>query len=92
MSEAAASANRPIADISVESLVDLRSAGLAPQEIHRLHQLRDCLRYFPRLEFFTNEQWCRLLFMKWRYDRGEYTRDMPHAPQPAGDESESFTI
>lgn len=63
--------------LAVRSAADLRSAGLSPREIYRLRAMRDCLRYYPHLEFFANDQWRQLLFMKWRYDHGEYVDDMP---------------
>ncbi|CAN5519442.1 hypothetical protein BH23CHL2_BH23CHL2_05830 [soil metagenome] len=62
---------------TVQSAADLRSIGLTPREIYRLRAMRDCLRCYPHLEFFANDQWRQLLFMKWRYDHGEYADDMP---------------
>jgi hypothetical protein len=56
---------------------DLRAAGLTPRQIHRLQMLRDCLRYYPHIEYFSNDQWRRLLFLQWRYEHGEYADDMP---------------
>ena len=56
---------------------DLRAVGLTPREIYRLRVLRDCLGCYPHLEFFSNDEWRKLLFMKWRYEHGEYAGDMP---------------
>lgn len=63
--------------LPVQTIADLRSVGLTPREIHRLRNMRDCLSCYPQIEFFANDQWRRLLFMKWRYDRGEYADDRP---------------
>lgn len=56
---------------------DLRAIGMTPREIYRLRMLRDCVGFYPHLEFFATDEWRRLLFMKWRYDQGEYVNDMP---------------
>jgi hypothetical protein len=56
---------------------DLRAIGMTPREIYRLRTLRDCIGCYPHLEFFGNDEWRQLLFMKWRYDHGEYVDDMP---------------
>jgi hypothetical protein len=81
MSEIPLPTTQTLAAITAGPPVDLRSAGFTPREIHRLHSLRDCLRCYPHLEYFTNRQWRQLLFMKWRYDRGEYADDMPPGPK-----------
>ncbi|HLT18192.1 MAG TPA: hypothetical protein VKZ96_01955 [Thermomicrobiales bacterium] len=81
MSDTATPANQPLSAISVKTFTDLRSAGLEPDAIHRLHQLRDRLSPFPHIEFFSDDQWCHLRFLKWRYDNGEYAEDMPPAAQ-----------
>lgn len=65
------------AKLRMQTIADLRSVGLTPREIHRLRTMRDCLSCYPQIEFFANDQWRQLLFMKWRYDRGEYADDMP---------------
>jgi hypothetical protein len=67
------------------TVADLRAAGLAPRQIHRLQHLRDCLRCHPHIEHFASDQWRQLLFLKWRCDHGEYADDMPpESPHPAG--------
>ena len=67
------------------SVADLRAAGLTPRQIHRLELLRDCLRCYPLIEHFTGKQWRQLLFLKWRYDHGEYVEDLP-SPKPVSDD------
>lgn len=62
---------------TIEAAAELRSVGLSPREIQRLRQMRDCIECYPQIEFFANDQWRELLFMKWRYDHGEYIDDMP---------------
>jgi hypothetical protein len=79
MSEAVTPANQPPSTISVKTFTDLRSAGLAPEEIQRLQELRDRLRPFPHIEFFSDDQWSRLLFLKWRFDNGAFSEDAPPA-------------
>ena len=64
-------------DTTIRSTADLRAIGLAPREIYRLRVLRDCIGCYPHIEFFANDEWRNLLFMKWRYDQGEYADDMP---------------
>lgn len=63
--------------LNTVTIPDLRAAGCSPRQIHRLVLLRDCLRYYPHIELFENDQWRRLLFLKWRFDHGEYADDMP---------------
>ncbi len=63
------------------SVDDLRTAGLTLREIYQLQELRNSVRYYPHLEFFPNEQWRRLLFMKWRYERGAYVDNGAHLPK-----------
>jgi hypothetical protein len=68
---------KPTTETTIKSSADLRAIGLAPREIYRLRVLRDCIGCYPHIEFFTNDEWRNLLFMKWRYDQGEYADDMP---------------
>ena len=62
---------------TIQTSADLRAIGLTPREIYRLRMLRDCLGCYPHIEFFNSDEWRKLLFMKWRYDHGEYADDMP---------------
>ncbi len=80
MSDMKVPTTQKLADITVQAPVDLRTAGFTPGEILSLQSLRDCLLCYPHLEYFTNTQWRQLLFMKWRYDRGDYADDMPSRP------------
>lgn len=64
-------------DTTVRTSADLRAVGLTPREIYQLRILRDCIGCYPHLEFFATDEWRNLLFMKWRYDQGEYADDMP---------------
>ncbi len=76
MTESMKKATGPSAT-TIQTHADLRAVGLSPREIYRLRTLRDCIGCYPHIEFFTNDEWRNLLFMKWRYDQGEYADDMP---------------
>ena len=54
------------------SVDDLREAGFTEEEIEQLSALRN---EYPFVEYVdSGRQWQRLLFLKWRYDRGDLRR------------------
>lgn len=76
MTEFTKHTTEPTVEIA-QTPADLRAIGMTPREIYRLRLFRDCIGCYPHIEFFSNDEWRQLLFMKWRYDQGEYADDMP---------------
>ncbi|RIK45908.1 MAG: hypothetical protein DCC58_05005 [Chloroflexi bacterium] len=52
---------------------DLLEEGFSPEEIERLKELR---QEYPYIEYVdSGRQWQRLLFLKWRYAKGDLRRE-----------------
>ena len=57
------------ADVTVEDLLEV---GFTTEEIERLIELK---AEYPYLEYVdSGRQWQRILFLKWRYEKGDLRR------------------
>jgi hypothetical protein len=61
-----------VIDVEPSSITELRRVGFTTEQIERLVVLR---AQYPFLEWVdTDNQWQRLLFLKWRFQHGDLRR------------------